>query len=52
MRGGNYILPKPDLKGEFKLARQLDQFHAQARQHYANFLVKVGHIDEALNEIN
>lgn len=41
MRGGNYILPKPDSERKLKLALQLDQFHAQARQHYANFLVKV-----------
>jgi DNA-binding winged helix-turn-helix (wHTH) protein/Flp pilus assembly protein TadD len=37
---------------EFKLAIQLDPFHGQARQHYANFLTKLGQFDEALNEIN
>jgi adenylate cyclase len=37
---------------EFKLAIQLDPFHAHAHQHYANFLIKMGYFDEALNEIN
>jgi len=37
---------------EFKLAIQLDPFHAHARQYYANFLTKLGQFDEALNEIN
>jgi tetratricopeptide (TPR) repeat protein len=37
---------------EFKLAIQLDPYHGHARQHYANFLVKLGYFDEALNEIN
>lgn len=37
---------------EFKLAIQLDPFHAHARQHYSSFLIKLGYFDEALNEIN
>jgi len=37
---------------EFRLAIQLDPFHGEARQQYANFLCKLGHFDESLNEIN
>ena len=37
---------------EFKLAIQLNPFHAEAHQQYANFLTKLGRFDEALNEIN
>ena len=37
---------------EFKLAMQLDPYHAETRQYYANFLTKLGQFDEAVNEIN
>ncbi|HET6978753.1 MAG TPA: winged helix-turn-helix domain-containing protein [Pyrinomonadaceae bacterium] len=37
---------------EFRLAIQLDPFHGEARQHYAIFLSKLGHHDEAVYEIN
>ncbi|HEU4833912.1 MAG TPA: winged helix-turn-helix domain-containing protein [Pyrinomonadaceae bacterium] len=37
---------------EFRLAIQLNPFHADVRQYYANFLTKLGHFDEAVNEIN
>ena len=47
-----YELDWDGAEREFKIAIQLDPFHAHARQHYANFLIKLGYFDEALNEIN
>ncbi len=48
----SYELDWEGAEKEFKLAIQSNRFDGHARQHYANFLTKLGRFDEALSEIN